>query len=96
MSKRRTRGLGEALRIAGESKTAGIRLEPAVPQAVERPEAASTRTAPQRQRGQRKGRTGVVVYLDTDTHFELKRMALEARCSLQELCTRGVMNLLDK
>ena len=96
MSKRRTRGLGEALRIAGESKTTGIRLEPGPPEGIEQPAAAAARPAPQRQRGRRKGRTGVVVYLDTDTHFELKRMALEARCSLQELCTRGVMSLLNK
>ena len=96
MSKRRTRGLGEALRIAGESKTAGVRLEPGTPRQVGHADRAGATPGPQRQRGQRKGRTGVVVYLDTETHFKLKRMALEARCSLQELCTRGVTSLLTK
>ena len=80
MSKRRTRGLGEALRIAGESKTAGLALEPGPTHGVDQPGGAAARVASQRQRGQRKGRTGVVVYLDTDTHFELKRMVLESRC----------------
>ena len=67
-----------------------------MPQLVDPAGARAGRRAPQTQRGQRKGRTGVVVYLDTDTHFKLKRMALEARCSLQELCTRGLMRLLHK
>ena len=96
MSKRRTRGLGEALRIAGESKTAGLALEPEPTHGVDQPGGAAAKPAPQQQRGRRKGRTGVVVYLDTDTHFELKRMALESRCSLQELCTRCLMSLLNK
>ena len=96
MSKRRTRNLGEALRIAGESKPGGVALQPAAPQLGDPTRATAAKPAAQPQRGQRKGRTGVVVYLDTDTHFELKRMALEARCSLQELCTRGVMSLLKK
>ena len=96
MSKRRTRDLGEALRIAGESTPAGAAIHPGAPQLVGAAGATAATRAAQPQRGQRKGRTGVVVYLDTDTHFELKRMALEARCSLQELCTRGVMSLLKK
>ena len=96
MSKRRTRALGEALRIASESKTTGLALEPGAPHGVDQAGRAPAKLAPQLQRGQRKGRTGVVVYLDTDTHFQLKRMALEARCSLQALCTRGVMSLLSK
>ena len=84
------------MRIAGESKPSIAGLRPAAPQLVDPAGSRAVRPAPQPQRGQRKGRTGVVVYVDTDTHFELKRMALEARCSLQELCTRGVMSLLRK
>ena len=96
VSKRSTRGLGEALRIAGQSKTASLGLEPGPTHGVEQPGGPAMRPAPQRQRGQRRGRTGIVVYLENDTHFQLKRMALESRCSLQELCTRGVMSLLSK
>ena len=96
MSKRRTRGLGEALRIAGESKTPAVALGAGAPHGVDQRPAPPARVAPQQQRGQRKGRTGVVVYLDSNTHFELKRLALESRCSRQELCTRGVTSLLKK
>ena len=37
-----------------------------------------------------------MVYVDSDTHYTLKRLALDTRCSLQQLCTQAVMKLVPR
>ena len=95
MSKRKTRDISDALDIAGARHGPATALPAGLPAAPPQVNKKSTTKQAERPRGLRKQRVGIVVYVDKETHYTLKRLALESECSLQELCTSAVMKLID-
>ncbi len=94
MSKRKPRDISDALEIAGARQGPATTLPGGLPAAPPQGDEKRAKKPTERPRGLRKQRVGIVVYVDRETHYTLKRLALENECSLQELCTSAVMKLI--
>ena len=93
MSRAKTRDINKALDLVGATSRPTSPLSAALTQ--EAVAAGDTEpTTRKRRRGRRVERIGIVIYVDSDTHHTLKHLALDQRCSLQDLCTSAVMKLI--
>ena len=93
MSKARTRNIAAAVRQANTAQPPSLDgLTTGTPAATE----PSGPAAPQRPRRHREGQRGILIYVSPTVHKRLKRRAMDADMSLQDLCATAVVQILDK
>ena len=97
MSKARTRDIASAVQQANDVQPPS-QGQLVVKQLAEDVAAATEPTppaAPPRRRRHREGQRGVLIYLSPAAHKSLKRRAIDADMSLQDLCATAVLRMLD-
>lgn len=95
MSKQKGRDIAAAVARAKRPDHPELAIGGATQQArPSRPETPQRQASGERRRD-RKGRRGIVVYVSDDSHQALRRMALDQRITLQDLCSSAIVDLVD-